>query len=677
MEKQTKLITAALLYANGTAHPGHFAGCYLPADIYARAMRCMGHDVLYICGSDEFGLAIELSAEQERRTPRDHVDHYYKLNKELFEKYRIGFDHFSRTTWPGHAKVTVEFFEDLLRNGYIEKKESNQLYSEAENRFLADRYVEGTCPSCGFEKARGDECPSCAKTFEATDLINPISKVTRSKLSTRQTTHWYLKLDAFKEQLSKFMHARGWKSSVVNYLQSYVDDLHPRAITRDTQWGIPVPLPEADGKVFYVWFDAPIGYISASMDWSEKIGDPDAYKRFWLNDQAELTHFIGKDNIMFHGLLFPCMIMGQDRPYKLVDHIPANEFLTYEGRQFSKSEGWTIDLFDFLNRYPADYMRFVLASIAPENQDSEFRWKDFQTRINSELIGKFGNLCNRVLTFIYNKRGGIVPQCGELNEDDKQLISDAKRILSQMKESYSSYRVREAVAGFMELCSIGNIYFDHNQPWKLIKDDDQSERLDTMLYCSLSLLKTIAQMAFPLLPDTMERLWKQLGQKSSLKECRWDESQFAPLEFGMPLPKPETLFARVEDEQVALEEKQLQERLSQVNQVVEQVPEIAFDDFTKVDMRIGVILEAEELPKSKKLLKFQVKVGDRTHQIVSGIKHCYPNPQELIGKKVIVVANLKPAKLMGTLSEGMILASGEGDNIRLIHPEGESGEEVR
>ena len=375
------LVTSALPYANGPLHFGHIAGAYLPADCYARFERLQGNEVLYICGSDEHGVAITLSADLAGRTPQQHVAIFHAMNAQLFQKLNFSFNHFSRTSWPGHVSTVQQFFHDLLANGYIEEKVTDQLYSEKDQRFLADRYVVGTCPKCGFEEARGDECQRCGASYEATDLKNPRSKLTDSSLIHKPTKHWFLRFDLFKDQLRSWFAEKKWKSNVISFAKSYVEDLKPRAITRDGEWGIPIPLPEAQGKVFYVWFDAPIGYISAAQDWADNVGDSEAWKKYWLDPQTKYVQFVGKDNIPFHAVFFPAMEMGQKTPYKMVDELPANEFLNLEGRQFSKSDGWTIDLDRFFEHFTADQIRYTLAANAPEAQDAEFTWKDFQIRV--------------------------------------------------------------------------------------------------------------------------------------------------------------------------------------------------------------------------------------------------------------------------------------------------------
>ena len=454
------LITAALPYANGPLHFGHIAGAYLPADCYARFQRLIGSDVLYICGSDEHGVAITLSAELAGRTPKEHVDYFHQVLKDFFQKMNIDFDHYSRTTWEGHVEPSQTYFKQLLKNGYIEEKVTNQLYSEKDQRFLADRYVMGTCPKCGFEEARGDECPKCGASYEATDLKKPRSKLTGASLSLKATKHWFIRFDLFKDQLSRWIKKKNWKSNVVNFAQNYIDDLKPRAITRDSDWGIPVPLEGAEGKVLYVWFDAPIGYISATKEWALKKGDPEAWKRYWCDEKTKLVNFIGKDNIPFHAIFFPAMTMGQDEPYKTVDELPANEFYNLEGKQFSKSAGWYIDLEEFFKHFSADQIRYAIAANAPETQDSEFSWKDFQMRCNSELLGKYGNLINRVLVFTQNKCEGVMPPYGDLKHEDEVFLEKIHELTQAIYEAYSHFHLRKATQLIMELAQEGNVYFD-------------------------------------------------------------------------------------------------------------------------------------------------------------------------------------------------------------------------
>lgn len=550
------LITSALPYANGPLHFGHIAGAYLPADAYARFMRMQGEDVLYLCGSDEYGIAITLAASQQGRSPQAQVDHFHAINKAFFEKMEFSFDHYSRTTWEGHVAPVQQFFLDLLQNGYIEARVTNQLYSEAEGHFLADRYVCGTCPKCGFKDTRGDECTSCGASYEATDLINPRSKLTGAPLTTKPTKHWFLLLDKCKEPLLKWLATKQWKPNVVNFIQRYIEDLKPRSITRDLDWGIPVPLPEAEGKVLYVWFDAPIGYISAAMEWSLKQNEPGLWKKYWCDPETKLVQFIGKDNLPFHAVLFPAMIMGQNTPYKLVDELPANEFLNLEGRQFSKSDGWTIDLETFFTRYSVDQIRYYLAANAPETSDSEFTWKEFQLRCNTELAGKLGNLANRVLTFLQKQCAGKVPPSTLLTKVDGQFLEDIKLLTEQAKQHYSTFRLRLVCQTLMELAQKGNVYFDAKKPWSDAKAEQTRPAMLATLRCCLTCLQALAVIAFPIIPASSEKLWSYLGFQQSLAGMTWSQALDLTLLEDTALPVPQILFRRIEDSEI---EKEMQE----------------------------------------------------------------------------------------------------------------------
>ena len=657
------LITSALPYANGPLHFGHIAGAFLPADAYARFQRMQGADVLYISGSDEHGVAITLSAESAKKTPKQHVDHFHKINEAFFQKLHISFDHYSRTTWEGHVGPTQAFFKDLLANEYIEEKITNQLFSNEEGRFLADRYVLGTCPKCGFLDARGDECTSCGANYEATDLINPRSKITGSKLCLKPTKHWFIRFDQFKERLSKWLETKDWKPSVVNFVKNYIDELRPRAITRDSDWGIPVPLDGAEGKVFYVWFDAPIGYISATKQWALKKKDPDAWKNYWLDESVKYVQFIGKDNIPFHAIFFPAMVMGQNTPYKLVDELPANEFYNLEGRQFSKSAGWTIDLESFFTQFSVDQIRYCIAANAPETQDSEFTWKDFQLRCNSELLGKYGNFANRTLVFAQNNTNGKIPPLQDLAQEDHLFLEKVKEIAADINNSYENFQLRKAASQIMELASAGNVYFDTKKPWKTIKTEKQDAF--NAIGCSLYALQILAMISFPIIPETAEKLWNLLGLKNISKTSWSLENQ---LEANKSLEKPTILFHKVEDEIIEKEIAKLKDLETSVKtgEYPKMKDQVTFDLFQKLDLRVGKIIHAEKVPKSSKLLKLTVDLGFEKRTIVSGIAKSFSDFEALIGQKVTVVANLKPATLMGIVSEGLILSAESPEGLELV-----------
>lgn len=660
------LITSALPYANGPLHFGHIAGAYLPADCYARFVRLRGHEVLYICGSDEYGVAITLSAEQAKRTPKEHVEIFHQINRQFFKQLNFSFDHFSRTTWHGHNATVQQFFLDLLQNGHIEERVTSQLYSEEDRKFLADRYVVGTCPKCGFAEARGDECQKCGASYEATDLLSPRSKITGKPLVLKPTKHWFLRFDHFKEELSKWLATKKWKPNVLNFAKSYVEDLKPRAITRDAEWGVPVPIPDSKGKVLYVWFDAPIGYISATKEWAEKSGNPDAWKPFWLDKETKYVQFIGKDNIPFHAVFFPAMEMGQNLPYKLVDELPANEFYNLEGKQFSKSEGWYIDLDPFFQRFTADQIRYTIAANAPESQDAEFTWKDFQMRCNSELLGKYGNLASRVLVFIQNHRDRKVPRKGALQPIDREFLLKIEGLAEESVKAYESFHLRRASQLVMEIAHAGNVYFDAKKPWVLLKDPARHTEMDTALFCCLECLKTLAVVSSPLIPETAEKLWKLLGFDFLITDKTWESLLSEEISSGKTLPEPVHLFAKIEDEIIEQEIKKLETLKQPDSQPAVQLKEqIAIDDVRKLDLRVGQILSAERVPKSKKLLKLQVDLGFEKRTIIAGIGEKLEDLNTLIGKKIPVVANLKPATLMGIESQGMLLAADTALGIEL------------
>jgi len=661
------LITSALPYANGPLHFGHIAGAYLPGDCYARYERLKGSDVLYICGSDEYGIAITLSADLAHRTPKEHVDIFHAVLKNFFSQLNFSFDHYSRTTWPGHTKTTQQFFTDLLNNGFIEEKITEQLFSEKDNKFLADRYVIGTCPKCGFAEARGDECQKCGASYEATDLKNPRSKLSGASLIRKPTKHWFMRFDLFKDKLSEWISKKSWKSNVVNFAKTYINELKPRAITRDMQWGIPVPLPGAEGKVLYVWFDAPIGYISATQEWAQLKNKPDAWKDYWLDPKTKLVQFIGKDNIPFHAVFFPAMIMGQNVPYKLVDELPANEFYNLEGRQFSKSEGWYIDLETFFKQFTADQIRYCIASNAPESQDSEFTWKDFQARCNNELLGKYGNLVNRVLVFAHANCERQVPEMKNLHEQDKQFLDRVHALAKEADEAYSHFRLRRAAQIFMELAQLGNVYFDAKKPWIAARSAMTHQEMANTIACCLECLKVLALISFPIIPEAADKVWKMLGFKTDLVKQNWEETASSMLLAGQPLPEPKILFTRIEEEVIQNEVKKLKEMSEKTKSNPTDKETVSIDDVRKLDLRVAKILHVERVPNSKKLLKFILDLGGEKRTVVSGIGEKQTDLTLLVGRHVALVANLKPAVLMGIESQGMILTADVSEGYEMPH----------
>lgn len=681
--KQKILITSALPYANGPLHFGHIAGAYLPADCYARFQRLMQNDVLYICGSDEYGVAITMSAELAGRDPKTHVDLFHRINREFFDVLQISFDHYSRTTWEGHIETTQQYFRDLLANGYIEERVTEQLYSEADNKFLADRYVEGTCPRCGYDNARGDECTRCGASYDATDLKNPRSKITQALLVLRPTKHWFLLLDKFKEQLKSWIETKDWKQNVIHFIKDYIDHMHARAITRDSTWGIPIPLSGTEGKVLYVWFDAPIGYISATKEWALSIQQPDRWKDYWLDPKTKLVQFIGKDNIPFHASIFPAMTMGQNQPYKLVDELPANEFYILEGKQFSKSDGWTIDLEHFFEQFTSDQIRYAIGSNAPETSDSEFLWKDFQNRCNSELLGKYGNLVNRILIFIESRCEGKNPSHVDLEPIDVEFINNIQTLVVQAADSYQQFKVRRASSVVMELAQLGNVYFDQKRPWADAKDPATHGRMNATLSCCLECLKSLALISSPIIPTAAEKVWQMLGFTKTMLELGWEKISHEKIPAGQPIRHPEILFKKVEDEQMAIEIERLQRLLVAKEQAASKQegksggsgkveipplkPQVAIGDFQALDLRVATVLKAEPVPKSKKLLRLEVDIGLEKRTIVAGIATSY-FPESLIGKKIVVVANLQPATIMGIESQGMVLAAKSGELCEVLSP---------
>lgn len=543
------LITSALLYANGSIHFGHIAGAYLPAECYARFKRLMGAEVLFLSGMDEYGAAVSLSADKEQRSPKEHIQYYYEEAVKTFGQFNFSFDHFSRTTWKGHDETVIQFYEDLLKNGFIEKRVTDELYSEQDQKFLADRYVEGTCPKCRYEQARGDECPKCGASYEATDLIQPKSKLSQAPLVLKKTEHSFILLDKLKEPLKAWISQKNWKPQVLNMALQYIEDAKPRSITRDLDWGIEVP--GEPGKVFYVWFDAPIGYISAAKDWAEEIGKPEAWKDFWLDENTFYAQFIGKDNIPFHSVFFPAMEIGQNQPYKKVDELPANAFFHYEGKKFSKSDGWTIDLNRFFSQYSADSIRYTLAANAPETSDSEFCWKDFQSKINSDLVGKLGNFVNRSLVFLVNKLDGAIPQLISIEEKDRHYLAEIDRVTLEIQECYEGFHLRRATQKLMELATLGNVYFDEMQPWKVLKENPN--RAKAILAHCLRGIQALALCGYPIIPESSEKIWMFLGFQDKIETYSWQQAMTLVPELGKKLEKPEILFKKIEDEQIKQE----------------------------------------------------------------------------------------------------------------------------
>lgn len=683
MNQEKILVTSALPYANGPIHFGHIAGAYLPADIFTRYKRMTDADIVYVSGTDEHGFAITIGAQAEGHSPQEHVDKYNKVISNIFKQFNISFDNFSRTSMPHHHKLAQQFFTQIRNNGYISKKTTDQLFCEKCNMFLADRYVYGTCPDCDAENARGDECGACGSWIDPLKLKQPHCKVCNATPTVKQTTHWFLELGKFSKDLTAWLDTKtDWKPNVKNFISKMIENgLEGRAITRDMDWGVKVPLSEAEAKRLYVWFDAPIGYVSATMEWAEKIGQPDKWKDYWYDKNTQLVHFIGKDNLPFHCVVWPAMIMGQDEDFILPSDVPANEFYNLEGKPFSKSSGWYVDIEDFFKTYNTDSIRYCIAAGAPETKDADFTWKDFQGRNNSELADILGNFINRFLKFSANYFENKVPEyCNPSNADTKTLES-IKELSQTISQHYSHFHVRKAAFTIMELARVGNRYFDEKAPWKSRKTNIQ-DCACTINTC-IQIGKALAIISYPIIPTTAQKIWDMLGLPDKIENNNWTEALQTPVATGHQLGNAEVLFAKIEDATIAKEEEKLhsmvaKDKADNAKEKTEKTNLITFDQFLSVKMQVGEVTQAEAVKKSKKLLKLQVNLGQKSIQIVSGIKESY-QPQDIIGKKVIVVSNLKPAKLMGIESQGMLLAANDNNKLSLItvdNPEISTGSEV-
>ena len=656
-------ITAALPYTNGPIHIGHLAGVYVPADIFARYQRLKNNDVAFICGSDEHGVAISIKAKKEGTTPQAIIDKYHAIIKQSFADFGISFDNYSRTSAPIHHQTASDFFKKLYEQGDFIEEISEQLYDEEAHQFLADRFVIGTCPKCGNPEAYGDQCERCGSSLNATDLIDPKSSITGSKPTLKATKHWFLPLNRYQEFLEKWIlegHKSDWKPNVYGQVKSWLDDeLKPRAVTRDLDWGIPVPVEGAEGKVLYVWFDAPIGYISSTKEWAEREGKD--WRPYWQDKNTELVHFIGKDNIVFHCIIFPAMLKAEGS-YILPTNVPANEFLNLEGNKLSTSKNWAVWLHEYLQDFPnqQDVLRYALTANAPETKDNDFTWKDFQARNNNELVAIFGNFINRVAVLTQKYYEGVIPAVGEFNDIDTETLRQITELTEKIEQSLERYRFREAQQELMNMARLGNKYLADEEPWKLIKTDP--ERVKTVMYVALQIATALAVASEPFLPFTSEKLKRML----QLGAITWESLKTNATELlkaGHRIGVAKLLFEKIEDAAI---EKQLQrlentklanKQEAQVNAETEVAPQkelISYDDFAKMDIRIGTILEAEKMPKADKLLILKVDTGIDKRTIVSGIAQSFA-PEEIIGKKVTVLVNLAPRKLRGVESQGMIL----------------------
>ncbi|RED46533.1 methionyl-tRNA synthetase [Winogradskyella eximia] len=665
-------ITAALPYTNGPIHIGHLAGVYVPADIYARYLRLTGNDVAFICGSDEHGVPITIKAKKEGVTPQDIVDKYHAIIKQSFVDFGITFDNYSRTTAKIHHDTAQDFFKTLYDNNEFVEEVTEQLYDAEANQFLADRFVTGTCPKCGNEEAYGDQCESCGSSLNATDLINPKSAITGNVPTLKETKHWFLPLNKHEDFLREWIlkgHKKDWKPNVYGQVKSWIDDgLRPRAVTRDLDWGIPVPVEGGEGKVLYVWFDAPIGYISATKEWAAREGKN--WEDYWKNEDTKLVHFIGKDNIVFHCIIFPSMLKAEGS-YILPDNVPANEFLNLEGQKLSTSKNWAVWLPDYLIDFPnqQDVLRYALTANAPESKDNDFTWKDFQARNNNELVAIFGNFINRVVVLTNKYYGGIIPTPSEYSTIDEETLAAVKAYPAVISSSIERYRFREASQELMNLARLGNKYLADEEPWKTFKTDEA--RTKTVMFVALQIASALAVLSEPFLPFTSTKLKGILNSNDN----GWEDvsTKDILIQASHQIGKGELLFSKIEDSEIQIQLDKL-EASKKANEAEKKVTEpqkdeITFDDFTKLDLRVGTILEAEKMPKTKKLLVLKVDTGIDTRTIVSGIAESF-SPEDVIGKRVTVLVNLAPRALRGVESQGMILMTeDEGGNLVFVNPD--------
>lgn len=671
-EYKRYLVTSALPYANGPIHIGHLAGVYVPADIYVRYLRLRGRDVIWVCGSDEHGVPITIRASQEGVSPQDVVDKYHALIKRSFEEFGMAFDIYHRTSSPLHHETAAAFFTELYNKGEFVEMESEQYYDEEAKQFLADRYLVGTCPHCGYEKAYGDQCEKCGTSLNGADLINPHSALSGAKPVLRKTKHWYLPLDKYEPFLKHWIleEHKEWKSNVYGQCKSWIDQgLKPRAVTRDLSWGVPVPLKGTDGKVLYVWFDAPIGYISATKALTKD------WEKYWKDEETRMVHFIGKDNIVFHCIIFPAMLHAHGG-YILPDNVPANEFLNIEGQKVSTSRNWAVWLNEYLEDFPGrqDALRYTLTANMPETKDNDFTWKDFQNRNNSELVAILGNFVNRVMVLTNKHFQGKVPPKGVLTAGDEEVLRGIAEQRARVEDALETFHFRDALKEYMNLARVGNKYLTEMEPWKLVKSDE--ERTGSVLYVSLQLVAALAGLGEPFLPFATKRLLKMLNKGS----VAWDEVGAQMLPEGYRVGEPELLFTKIEDDAIEAQIKKLHDNAKAAEQaqagdekvkVAAQKPTIGIEDFEKIDLRIGRILTAEKVEKSNKLLKFTIDTGIDTRTVLSGIAKHF-TAEEMVGKRVLMVVNLAPRKMMGVESQGMLLfAEGADGKLYGMGPSGD------
>jgi len=670
------LVTDALPYANGKLHLGHIAGSHLPGDIYVRYQRSKGHEVLHIGGTDDHGVPITLAADRAGITPRQVVDTYYPLISGSLTKLGVTFDNFSQTSRPIHYETARDFFTRLYQKNWFEVREVDQLYCPSSGRSLPDRYVEGTCPHCGHDRARGDQCEKCGAMLDGTQLIDPRSDLCDGPLEVRKSSHYYFLLSRFQTQLQTWLRTKtDWKENVLNYCAGWFErGLDDRPISRDLDWGIPLPVEGTDGKVMYVWFEAVIGYVSSTREWAIRTGDPEKWKEFWFNPDCTLVHFLGKDNIVFHAILWPAMLMAHG-DFMLPTHVAANEFLNIEGQKLSTSRNWAVWLDEFLEAFPPDPLRYYLASVAPETKDTDFAWKDFQARNNNELADIFGNFINRSLTFITRYYDGVIPTPAVFNADDKATLAMLISATGAIGSCFETFQVRAAVREMIAAGNHLNKYFNDQQPWLTRKTDP--DRCRTALYVCAQAVRTLSVVMAPILPFSSERIWIMLGLSGSVHETLWDDAGTHSIPAGHRIGTPEILFSKIEDAVVEREIARLGQPTSASVETLKTPPpeppkqtaSIPITDFQRVELRVADILSAERIPKADKLLRLRIRIGAEERQIVAGIATQY-DPETLPGSQIVVIANLQPSVIRGVESQGMLLAAtGEDGAPILIRPE--------
>ena len=672
--KKKYLITSALPYANGPIHLGHLAGAYLPADIYARYCRLKKRDIIYICGSDEHGVPIMIRARKEGVSPQEIVDRYHEMNEKSFARFGMSFDYYGRTSSPVHREVSQDFFRNLAGKKLFTLKTDEQLYDPKAKMFLADRFVRGTCPVCNYEDAYGDQCEKCGSSLSPSDLINPRSAITNEKPILKESTHWYLPLANFQEKLEKWIGTHPeWRPNVLGQIKSWFSHgLKDRAMTRDLSWGVPVPEEIAKtegvdptGKVLYVWFDAPIGYISATKEWGEKMNKPDLWKEYWMDpENTQLIHFIGKDNIVFHCIIFPALLMAHGG-YVLPENVPANEFLNIKGLKFSTSRGFALWVDEFLENYPADSLRYSLSINMPETRDADFSWEEFQAKHNNELADILGNFINRAFTFVRNYYDGQIPARGDLDDLDRELIDKLKSGRDSIGNLIDQFQFKEATKQFMDVVRFANKYFNDQEPWKTRREN--ADKCATTLNLCLQAAYSLTIMMHPILPFTSQKIWKMLQLEGQVEESQWDRISELVLENGHALGEIEILFEKIPDKIIKKEIERLQQMQQETpeKQKQEEPKYLSIDDFKKVELKSAKVTAAERVEGADKLLKLQIEVGAEKRQLVAGIAQHY-TPEELIGKTIIIVANLQPAKIRGVESQGMLLAVNDGDTLSLL-----------